>query len=59
MAAACQVTLAASRARPSSSTGRPVLQLDGTHYAAFLEQHETIVAAELDFLRAAGKLNGT
>jgi uncharacterized protein len=28
-----------------------VLQIDGTHYAAFLEQHETVVAAELDFLR--------
>jgi uncharacterized protein len=27
-----------------------VLQVDGTHYAAFLDQHETVVAAELDFL---------
>jgi hypothetical protein len=23
----------------------------GTHYAAFLDEHETVVAAELDFLR--------
>jgi uncharacterized protein len=28
-----------------------VLQVDGAHYAAFLDQHETVVAAELDFLR--------
>jgi len=28
-----------------------ILQIDGTHYAAFLDQHETVVAAELDFLR--------
>jgi len=28
-----------------------VLQVDGTHYAAFLDQHEAVVAAELDFLR--------
>lgn len=28
-----------------------VFEVDGTHYAAFLEQHETVVAAELDFLR--------
>ena len=28
-----------------------VLQIDGAHYAAFLDQHETVVAAELDFLR--------
>jgi fermentation-respiration switch protein FrsA (DUF1100 family) len=28
-----------------------ILQVDGTHYAAFLDQHETVVAAELDFLR--------
>jgi uncharacterized protein len=28
-----------------------VVQVDGTHYAAFLDQHETVVAAELDFLR--------
>ena len=28
-----------------------VLEVDGTHYAAFLDQHETVVAAELDFLR--------
>jgi pimeloyl-ACP methyl ester carboxylesterase len=31
--------------------GAEVLQVDGTHYAAFLDQHETVVAAELDFLR--------
>lgn len=28
-----------------------ILQVDGTHYAAFLDQHEMVVAAELDFLR--------
>ncbi len=28
-----------------------VLMVDGTHYAAFLDQHETVVAAELAFLR--------
>ncbi len=28
-----------------------ILQVGGTHYAAFLDQHETVVAAELDFLR--------
>jgi pimeloyl-ACP methyl ester carboxylesterase len=27
-----------------------VLEVDGAHYAAFLDQHETVVAAELDFL---------
>jgi pimeloyl-ACP methyl ester carboxylesterase len=27
-----------------------VLQIDGAHYAAFLDQHETVIAAELDFL---------
>lgn len=27
-----------------------VLQIDGGHYAAFLDQHETVVTAELDFL---------
>jgi len=37
---------AARRAR-----GGEVLRVDGTHYAAFLDQHETVVAAELDFLR--------
>ena len=31
--------------------GGEILQVDGTHYAAFLDQHETVVAAELDFLR--------
>jgi fermentation-respiration switch protein FrsA (DUF1100 family) len=28
-----------------------VLEVDGTHYAAFLDKHEAVVAAELDFLR--------
>jgi pimeloyl-ACP methyl ester carboxylesterase len=28
-----------------------VLEVDGAHYAAFLDQHETVVAAELEFLR--------
>jgi pimeloyl-ACP methyl ester carboxylesterase len=28
-----------------------VVQVDGTHYAAFLDKHEQVVAAELDFLR--------
>ena len=28
-----------------------VLKIDGTHYAAFGDQHEKVVAAELDFLR--------
>jgi uncharacterized protein len=28
-----------------------ILQVDGTHYAAFLDQHEKVVAAELQFLR--------
>lgn len=28
-----------------------VLELDAAHYAAFLDQHETVVAAELGFLR--------
>jgi uncharacterized protein len=37
---------AARRAR-----GGEVLEVDGTHYAAFLDQHEAVVAAELDFLR--------
>jgi uncharacterized protein len=27
-----------------------VLEIDGRHYAAFLDQHEKVVAAELDFL---------
>jgi pimeloyl-ACP methyl ester carboxylesterase len=27
-----------------------ILEVDGMHYAAFLDQHETVVAAELDFL---------
>jgi uncharacterized protein len=28
-----------------------VLEVDGAHYAAFLDQHELVVTAELDFLR--------
>jgi len=28
-----------------------VLQINGGHYAACLDQHETVVAEELDFLR--------
>jgi uncharacterized protein len=28
-----------------------ILEVDGAHYAAFLDQHEAVVAAELDFLR--------
>jgi pimeloyl-ACP methyl ester carboxylesterase len=28
-----------------------IRQVDGGHYAAFLDQHETVVTAELDFLR--------
>ena len=36
-----------------------VLQIDGTHYAAFLDQHETVVAAELDFLRRHLLQDGT
>ena len=30
--------------------GAEILQVDGEHYAAFLDQHETVAAAELDFL---------
>jgi fermentation-respiration switch protein FrsA (DUF1100 family) len=37
---------AARRARAGE-----ILQVDGTHYATFLDQHQTVVAAELDFLR--------
>jgi pimeloyl-ACP methyl ester carboxylesterase len=32
-------------------SGAEILQVDGSHYAAFLDQHETVVTAELDFLR--------
>jgi len=39
--------LKAARRAPAGE----VLEVDGAHYAAFLEQHETVVAAELDFLR--------
>jgi pimeloyl-ACP methyl ester carboxylesterase len=28
-----------------------VLQVPGGHYAPFLDQHDTVVEAELDFLR--------
>jgi uncharacterized protein len=38
--------LKAARRAPAGE----VLQVDGMHYAAFLDQHETVVAAELDFL---------
>jgi fermentation-respiration switch protein FrsA (DUF1100 family) len=38
--------LKAARRAPAGE----VLEVDGTHYAAFLDQHETVVAAELDFL---------
>ena len=30
--------------------GAEIRQVDGGHYAAFLDQHETVIAAELDFL---------
>lgn len=30
--------------------GAEILQVEGGHYAAFLDQHETVVAAELSFL---------
>jgi len=39
--------LKAARRAPAGE----VLHVDGRHYAAFLDQHETVVAAELDFLR--------
>jgi pimeloyl-ACP methyl ester carboxylesterase len=39
--------LKAARRAPDAE----ILQIDGAHYAAFLDQHETVVAAELDFLR--------
>ena len=39
--------LKAARRAPAGE----VLEIDGMHYAAFLDQHETVVAAELDFLR--------
>ena len=38
--------LKAARRAPAGE----VLQVDGTHYVAFLEQHEAVVAAELAFL---------
>jgi uncharacterized protein len=38
--------LKAARRAPAGE----VLQIDGTHYAAFLDHHETVVTAELDFL---------
>jgi uncharacterized protein len=39
--------LKAARRAPAGE----ILEVDGAHYAAFLDQHETVVAAELDFLR--------
>jgi uncharacterized protein len=39
--------LKAARRAPAGE----VVQVDGGHYAAFLDQHEAVVAAELDFLR--------
>jgi uncharacterized protein len=33
------------------AAGAEILQIDGAHYAAFLDEHERVVAAELDFLR--------
>jgi uncharacterized protein len=38
--------LTAARRAPAGE----ILEVDGAHYAAFLDQHETVVAAELDFL---------
>jgi uncharacterized protein len=38
--------LQAARRAPAGE----ILRVDGTHYAAFLDQHEAVVAAELDFL---------
>jgi pimeloyl-ACP methyl ester carboxylesterase len=38
--------LKAARRAPAGE----ILEVDGAHYAAFLDQHETVVAAELDFL---------
>src|SRR5215469_15357514 len=47
-----QSVLAAPALKAASKAPQAeVLQIDGTHYAAFLDQHETVVAAELDFLR--------
>jgi fermentation-respiration switch protein FrsA (DUF1100 family) len=39
--------LKAARRAPAGE----ILQVDGAHYAAFLDQHETVVTAELNFLR--------
>ena len=47
-----QSVLAAPALKAAAKAPRgEVLQVDGTHYAAFLDQHETVVAAEIDFLR--------
>jgi uncharacterized protein len=47
-----QTVLAAPALKAARQAPRgEVLQVDGMHYAAFLDQHETVVAAELDFLR--------
>jgi uncharacterized protein len=47
-----QTVLAAPalKAARRASAGE-ILQVGGAHYAAFLDQHETVVAAELSFLR--------
>jgi pimeloyl-ACP methyl ester carboxylesterase len=46
-----QSVLAAPALRAARRAPRAeVLQIDGGHYAAFLDQHETVVTAELDFL---------
>jgi uncharacterized protein len=39
--------LKAARRAPAGE----IVQIEGAHYAAFLDQHETVVTAELDFLR--------
>lgn len=47
-----QTVLAApARKAARRAPGAELLEVDGRHYAAFLDQHETVVAAELDFLR--------
>jgi uncharacterized protein len=47
-----QSVLAAPALKAAHRAARgEILEVDGRHYAAFLDQHETVVAAELDFLR--------
>jgi uncharacterized protein len=47
-----QAVLAAPALKAArQAPGAEILEVDGAHYAAFLDQHETVVAAELDFLR--------